>query len=104
MKYNYDKRMSAKWADMLPASLCSFITEETSKKDSCLYYVLFGRIPSSPIHPVYYSRSKQCIFRIPCNLERFDCTDRRTVWLACMSEEGQDFRVFPVMKGKSQVH
>lgn len=24
--------MSAKWADMLPASLCSFITEETSKR------------------------------------------------------------------------
>ena len=33
---------------MFPASLCSFTTEETNKKDSCLYYLLFGRIPSSP--------------------------------------------------------
>jgi len=30
------------------------------------------------------------IFRIPCNLEQFGCTDRRTVWLLCMSEEEQD--------------
>lgn len=32
MKYNYDKIMSAEWVDMFPASLCSFITEETNKR------------------------------------------------------------------------
>lgn len=32
MKSNYDKRMSGKCADIFPASLCSFVTEETDKQ------------------------------------------------------------------------
>lgn len=32
MKSNYDKRMSGNCADIFPASLCSFVTEETDKQ------------------------------------------------------------------------
>lgn len=67
----------------------------TSNKETKMpYYLFFGRIFFLHYLSFKILETSERVFRILCNLERFDCTDSRIVWLLCLSGEEQGVWIF----------